>query len=133
MTRSDNPDLKRHNAAWRQFTGHDSAEVVRDGFWPKMAKFFARIPFASEALAAYYCATDARTPKRVKGLLLAALAYFVMPVDLIPDLLPGLGFTDDMTVLATVIGLIRAHIRPEHRARAARALNDLKAGRKPPL
>ena len=131
MSGHDETDVNRHNNAWKVFTGHDNAATVRDGFWPKMARFAARIPFAEEALAAWYCATDAATPARVKAILLAALAYFVVPIDLIPDMIPGLGFTDDLTVLVTTIGLIRAHMKPAHREQARKALEDLKAGRKP--
>ena len=131
MSNSDEADIKRHNSAWQVFTGHDNATTVREGFWPKIAKFLSRIPFAEEALAAWYCAFDPATPGRVKGLLLAALAYFVMPLDLIPDVLPGLGFTDDLTVLVTTISLIRSHMKPEHRERARTALAELRAGRKP--
>jgi len=124
-------DPKRLNEAWKVFAGQDPAEVVREGFWPKMLKFVARVPFASEALAAFYCATDPATPTKVKGMLLAALAYFVVPVDLIPDLLPGIGFTDDLTVLATTIGMLAGHITDEHRRKAREALKALKQGRLP--
>ncbi len=122
---------ERHNEAWKAFTGHDVARTVREGFWPKMGRVLSRIPFAEEALAAWYCATDEATPARVKGMLLAALAYFVVPVDLLPDFLPGLGFTDDLTVLLTTLGLVRSHMTESHRERARRALEDLKAGRMP--
>jgi len=122
---------ERHNEAWKAFAGHDAARTVREGFWPKMGRALSRIPFAEEALAAWYCATDEATPARVKGMLLAALAYFVVPVDLLPDFLPGLGFTDDLTVLLTTLGLVRSHITGGHRERARRALEDLKAGRLP--
>ena len=122
---------ERHNEAWKAFTGHDAARTVREGFWPKMGRVLSRIPFAEEALAAWYCATDEATPARVKGMLLAALAYFVVPVDLLPDFLPGLGFTDDLTVLLTTLGLVRSHMTESHRESARRALEDLKAGRMP--
>ena len=101
-------------------------ETVRDGFWPKLAKVLANIPFAEEAVAAYYCAFDGATPLKVKGILLAALAYFVMPIDIVPDFILGLGFTDDMTVLITAISLIRTHMRPEHRDKARAALAHLR-------
>ena len=55
-------------------------DVVRNGFWPKLRKVAGKIPFARDAVAAWYCATDRDTPTRVKGVLFAALAYFVMPV-----------------------------------------------------
>ena len=57
------------------------------------------------------------------GMLLAALAYFILPFDFIPDMIPGLGFTDDAAVLAAVFGLVSSHITPIHRAAAARALD----------
>ena len=59
--------------------------TVERGFWKKLLQLTGRIPFAEDLAAAYFCATDPKTPTRVKGILLAALAYFVMPVDLIPD------------------------------------------------
>ena len=37
----------------------------------------------------------------------AALVYFVNPVDLIPDALVGIGFVDDMAVVAAVVRAIR--------------------------
>ena len=101
-------------------------KTVRVGFWPKMAKVLARIPFAENAVAAWYCAFDPATPARVKGILLAALAYFIMPIDVVPDLLIGIGFTDDMAVLATAIGLIKSHIKEEHYEAAREKLLELK-------
>jgi uncharacterized membrane protein YkvA (DUF1232 family) len=97
---------------------------VESSFWPKLRKVAARIPFADEVLAAYYCATDPATPARVRAILMAALAYFILPLDLVPDVLLHLGFTDDATVLATAIGLVSRHIKPVHR-RKARAKLDL--------
>ncbi|HFC05411.1 MAG TPA: DUF1232 domain-containing protein [Rhizobiales bacterium] len=101
-------------------------KTVREGFWPKMARVLARIPFADNAVAAWYCAFDPKTPLRVKGILLAALAYFVMPVDVIPDFLVGIGFTDDMAVLATAISLIKNHIKDEHYEAAREKLAELR-------
>ena len=100
--------------------------AVRSGFWPKLARVLASVPFAEEAVAAYYCAFDRNTPLKVKGILLAALAYFIMPIDAIPDILLGLGFTDDMAVLFTAISMIRSHMKPEHREKAREALDKLR-------
>lgn len=100
-------------------------ETVRNRFWPKLAKVLANIPFAEDAVAAYYCAFDRETPLEVKGILFAALAYFILPIDFIPDFLMGLGFTDDMAVIATAVSLIRRHMKPEHRHKAQAALARL--------
>jgi uncharacterized membrane protein YkvA (DUF1232 family) len=103
------------------------AARVRDEFWPKMKAVAAKIPFAEDALAAYYCTLDRDTPLRVRGTLLAALAYFVMPLDALPDIMPVLGFTDDAAVLMAAFQMISAHIKPEHREAARTALDDLEA------
>ena len=93
---------------------HSSTEasVTRD-FWPKLKKSLARIPFAEDVLAAFYCAVDPATPLKAKGILLAALAYFIMPFDVIPDFILGLGFTDDIAVLYAAISMIRSHMTQE--------------------
>ena len=96
---------------------------VRRDFWAKLKRFAARVPFVDDLVAAYYCALDPATPIRVRGMLLAALAYFILPTDFIPDILGGLGFADDMALLTAVIGLVSSHITPTHRAAAARALD----------
>jgi uncharacterized membrane protein YkvA (DUF1232 family) len=96
--------------------------IVRDGFWRKLRRFIGTIPFAEDAVAAYYCAFDRRTPLHARAILLGAVAYFVTPFDVIPDVIAGLGFTDDATVLATAIAIAGAHVRPEHREAARRVL-----------
>jgi uncharacterized membrane protein YkvA (DUF1232 family) len=96
---------------------------VRRDFWAKLKRFASRVPFVEDLVAAYYCALDPATPMRVRGMLLAALAYFILPTDLIPDIVAGLGFADDMALLTAVIGMIASHITPAHRAAAARALD----------
>ena len=89
---------------------------------PKLLRVAGRIPFADDLAAAYYCAVDEKTPRKVKLTLFAALGYFVLPVDVIPDVVAGFGFTDDATVLATALGLVGVHIKDEHRLLARRLL-----------
>jgi uncharacterized membrane protein YkvA (DUF1232 family) len=100
-------------------------ETVRRGFWKKVRRFGARLPFAEDLLAAYYCAFDRDTPFQVKAALVGALAYFVLPFDAVPDFLPVLGFADDAAVLATALRLVASHMRPAHRAAARQALDGL--------
>lgn len=95
---------------------------VRENFWRTVKRAARHVPFMEEVVAAYYCALDRRTPLRAKGIILAALAYFVLPADTIPDFVLGLGFTDDIAVLTAAITAITAHIRPAHRAAAKAAL-----------
>src|SRR3954468_14886493 len=97
-------------------------EGVRRRFWTKFKRVVAQLPFAQDLLAAYYCAFDKRTPRHVQAALLGAIAYFILPFDFIPDMLPVLGFTDDAAVLASAIRLVINHITPEHREAARAAL-----------
>lgn len=97
-------------------------ESVRRRFWIKFKKVVARLPFAEDLLAAYYCAFDRQTPRHVQAALLGAIAYFILPFDFIPDMLPVLGFTDDAAVLATAIRMVASHITPDHREAARAAL-----------
>jgi uncharacterized membrane protein YkvA (DUF1232 family) len=98
------------------------ARRVRRDFWAKAKRVAARLPFAEDLLAAYYCAFDRNTPRHVQLALIGALAYFVLPFDFVPDMLPLLGFTDDAAVLATALRLVAGHIGPHHREAAQRAL-----------
>ncbi len=95
---------------------------VRSEFWPKLRRFAAQLPFAEDLLAAYFCAFDRNTPRRVQVALIGALAYFVLPFDFVPDMLPLVGFTDDAAVLATAIRRVAVHITPRHREAARRVL-----------
>ena len=97
-------------------------ESVRRRFWIKLKRVVAKLPFAEELLAAYYCAFDRQTPRHVQVALLGAIAYFILPFDFVPDMLPVLGFTDDAAVLATAIRMVATHITPEHRDAARAAL-----------
>jgi len=100
----------------------EDRESVRRRFWIKLKRVVARLPFAEDLLAAYYCAFDKETPRHVQGALLGAVAYFILPFDFIPDMLPVLGFTDDAAVLATAIRLVASHITEDHRQAARAAL-----------
>jgi uncharacterized membrane protein YkvA (DUF1232 family) len=97
-------------------------DSVRRRFWIKFKQVAAKLPFAEDLLAAYYCAFDRETPRHVQAALLGALAYFILPFDFMPDMLPILGFTDDAAVLATAIRMVASHITTEHREAARAAL-----------
>lgn len=94
-------------------------------FWKKLKRVLARIPFAEDLVAAYYCAADPQTPGYVRAVLLGAIAYFVLPIDMIPDILAGLGFTDDASVLAAAVAAVGRHLEPRHRELARKRLAQL--------
>ena len=125
--------MSEHTATWNEsdFASVDADRAARDEdtvrreFWRKLRRFAARLPFVEDLLAAYYCALDRDTPLQVKAALFGALAYFVLPIDAIPDVMPILGFADDAAVLATALRLVASHMRPEHRDAAKRAMARL--------
>ena len=105
--------------------GHE--RYVERGFWRKVRRTLARVPFLDRAIAVYYAAFDPSTPVRVKAIMLAALAYFVMPVDVIPDVLAGIGFTDDAAVLLLAVRTLSPHIKKQHVERARAYLAEQRA------
>lgn len=104
-----------------QDQAQDEVKVTRQ-FWAKLKRVGSQIPFAEDLVAAFYCAMDPATPRRVKLILLGAIAYFIMPMDAIPDILPLFGFADDAAVLATAITQVAGSITEEHRERARKTL-----------
>ncbi len=92
--------------------------LVRSGFWTKARRTLGRVPFTEDAVAAFYCATDSATPLPIRATLLGALAYFVVPFDAIPDLIAGLGYTDDAAILIAAFTAAKTHITEAHRERA---------------
>ncbi len=95
---------------------------VKKGFWKTVKKAAGQIPFMEDVIAGYYCALDPKTPFSVRASLVAVLAYFVMPIDMVPDFIVGLGFTDDAAVLASTLAMLSSHIKPVHRSAAKTAL-----------
>ena len=117
--------MYEHAASWgpgdERAAARQEARVRRD-FWGKAKRVAGKLPFAEDLLAAYYCAFDRATPLQVKGALVAALAYFLLPFDFVPDMLPLLGYGDDAAVLLTALRMVAGHIKPEHRDAARQAL-----------
>jgi uncharacterized membrane protein YkvA (DUF1232 family) len=103
-----------------------NARTVQRGFWPKIVRTAARIPFADQALSVWYAARDPETPAAAKGMMLGALAYFVLPIDAIPDIFAGIGFTDDAAVFAALIATLGANIKRRHRDLAGQTVERLK-------
>lgn len=101
----------------------ENEDIVTRNFWTKTKKFAGKIPFTKDAIAMYYCAVDSKTPLWAKGIAFGALAYFISPVDAIPDALLGLGFTDDAAIIAAGIKAIAGQVTDEHRDKAEAFFN----------
>ncbi len=93
---------------WTRFAARvkDEGRLGRE-LWQLLRKVARNVPFAPDALAAWFCARDPATPTKVKAILLGAVAYFVLPLDVIPDVLPFLGFTDDAAVIGAALAAVR--------------------------
>lgn len=97
---------------------------VRSKFWPKVKRYARRVPFIEDVVAGYFCAMDPNTPPRVRGTLLAALGYFILPLDFIPDFLLTFGMGDDIAVLTAAFAAVAGSITLAHRQAAREALAE---------
>ncbi|MBC7905632.1 MAG: DUF1232 domain-containing protein [Rhodospirillaceae bacterium] len=98
-------------------------------FWKKVRDTAGKVPFLDEVVAVWYCARDPATPIKAKAILLGAVAYFVLPFDVVPDVIAGLGYADDLAILMAAIRAIRPHITDAHRIKAREALDAKTASR----
>jgi uncharacterized membrane protein YkvA (DUF1232 family) len=99
-------------------------EALRADFLPKLKRVLAHVPFAADLLAAYYAVLDRQTPMRVRVVLAGALAYFVFPFDVIPDVIVGLGYTDDAAILYAALRMVAGSIQPRHHEAARSWLDE---------
>lgn len=99
----------------------DKIQAILDAF-PKKLTSVGKIPFAEQITAAYYALRDPKTPFKVKATLAAALAYFILPTDIVPDFIAGFGFSDDFAVLLLVLKRVSSSITDQHYELARRRL-----------
>lgn len=105
-------------------------EFSEKSFWAKINKYAKLAKKAGRvliltALTLYYCAIDSDTPKWAKTVIIGALGYFIMVLDVIPDLTPIIGYTDDFGILTVALATVAAHVKPEHRQKAEETLKAL--------
>ena len=100
------------------------SEYSDSGFWDKVKKFArtAGKEVIEKALWLYYAAQRPETPKWAKTAIYGALAYFISPIDAIPDITPLVGFTDDLGALAAAIAMTSAYINEDVKAKASQKL-----------
>lgn len=105
--------------------------VLRDhytpvSFWSKVRRFGTALGHRTLRIVftLYHCLQDPDTPAWAKTTILAALGYFILPADLVPDLIPGAGLADDAAALASALAVTATHVKPEHRERARRQVEQ---------
>jgi uncharacterized membrane protein YkvA (DUF1232 family) len=97
-----------------------------NSFWDKL-KHFAKAAGAEvveKALLLYYAAQEEKAPAWAKGTIAAALGYFIVPLDAIPDVVPGVGYADDLGVLVLAIAAVARYINDDVRAKARGKMDD---------
>ena len=105
----------------------DYAQFFNDSkLWKKLKKVAHKAgrKVVYHVLVLYYVARDPAVPSSLKLKILGALGYFILPIDLIPDAILGLGFTDDFLALAWAIFKMRKYITPEIKEKARRRMRE---------
>jgi len=121
-------------ASWQDFAALTrrmaaNEQGLRRKLWRLLLREAASLPFAEQLLTAHYCAFDRNTPLYVKGILVGAIVYFVVPDRFIPKNLAWLAAADDAAVLAAAFKSVSSHIKPEHKEAAKRTLSRLRTAR----
>ncbi|MGN7409447.1 YkvA family protein [Sporosarcina sp. SAFN-010] len=77
-------------------------------FWDKVVKFgkTAGVKVTYTAMILYYTIQKPSVPKKAKGIVYGALGYFILPLDMIPDVIPVVGYADDIGMLLGAIGMV---------------------------
>ena len=102
----------------------ESQEYVEKGIWGKIKETIGKVPFVPDAIAMYYCALDSKTPIPARAIAFSALAYFILPIDAIPDIIAIAGYTDDAGAIAAALMVLTPYITDEHRRKAEDFLVD---------
>jgi len=107
-----------------QNTDSTPPEYSEESFWDKLKHFAASAgkDVVEKALVLYFALQSNRVPAWAKTVIVGALAYFISPVDAIPDLLPIVGYTDDLGALAAALGMVAVHIDDDMRKQAKQKL-----------
>jgi uncharacterized membrane protein YkvA (DUF1232 family) len=110
------------NVKFEQYEKHYNEE----SFWEKVKKFATKAggKVIYTALKLYFALQSSNTPVWAKSIIVGALGYFVLPIDLIPDVVPAVGFTDDLGVLLAAVAAVAVHITPEIKEQAKKQLRN---------
>ena len=107
--------------------GKYEEKYSESGLWDKIRKNIAKIgvKVIYQALLLYYVAQSPNCPTKIKAGIIGALGYLISPIDLIPDIMPGIGYADDAVAIATAVALAQIYITDEIKAQAKAKIADL--------
>jgi uncharacterized membrane protein YkvA (DUF1232 family) len=101
-----------------------SRAVDEQSFWTHIRRCAGKVSLVPDAVTLYLCMADRATPTPIKALITAALAYFLLPADTIPDWTPISGWVDDGVVMTGTLAIVGGHVTDEHRERARAWLGE---------
>ena len=96
-------------------------------FWDKIKNVAIKAGYEliNKALQLYYAMQSPSMPAKDKTIVIAVLGYFILPVDVVPDFIPALGFADDLAALAWALKTISSNITPEVKEKAQQRCDNL--------
>ena len=102
------------------------AAYSESSFWDKLKRYAttAGREVVEKALLLFYAAQEEKAPAWAKGTIAAALGYFIVPLDAITDLAPGVGYADDLGVLVLAVAAVATYINDDVRTKTAQKMND---------
>jgi uncharacterized membrane protein YkvA (DUF1232 family) len=102
------------------------AAYSESSFWDKLKRYAttAGREVVEKALLLFYAAQEEKAPAWAKGTIAAALGYFIVPLDAITDLAPGVGYADDLGVLVLAVAAVATYINEDVRTKTAQKMND---------
>lgn len=110
-----------------EYQNNLAGQYNKDSFLDKIGQAFGRIGRDAlvQIFTLYHLLMEESTPASVKMQIMGVLAYFVLPIDLIPDVMVPIGFSDDLALVAHLIGTLATYITPQIIARAKQSVSDL--------
>lgn len=112
------PSLDKLKEYAKHFTDEDFWKKVKDNAITVGKEGLRQV------LILFYVLQKADVPAWAKGVILGSLGYFILPVDLIPDIIPGAGYTEDLTLIAAAVGMVAMYVDDEVKEKADQKLND---------
>ena len=98
-----------------------------DSFWKKLKHLASNVgsKVLYPALQLYYLLQAKDVPVKAKTLIVGALGYLILPVDMVPDFIPALGFTDDLSALMVALRTLNKYLTPQINQKAKEQTNNI--------
>ncbi len=112
----DTPNKPTSFVKYEEYSTHYTEKT----FWAKIVKHYKTIgkKMLEIILELYYAYRDENTPKWAKRIIIGSLGYLIFPLDLVPDFILHIGYTDDITTLLLALSAVALYIKPEHKRKA---------------